>query len=390
MLNQDNYTLPSKDTHRTKHSSLFYTKTYRHYNPLQVGYYEDIEIDEKKLACHFGAKRPKEKVEIAIIAEEIGYNSNNREFRTLLIERPLVCPTSRPQLIRSILGPLTPLRSTSLAFARQRKLERSKQLRHHDDCAKYLECVSNELTTNLEGEVGRLQSNYIILSQYLQDAATRIKQLVEQYIPKFEFKIEQSGIRVSETIRRSIRLAVENHVVHLLHGKLITTIHDLHEKDDEILIEKFKLISNSKVTLCELGAQKIFADFSPDQDLLREFKQLTSLQSPIAIVSALLKLVDSINLALNQSVRLRRLMGTTTIGLSGDKPNQTVSICSDDLIASFVFILAKATPNNLYSLTEYLNTFGWSSCSNDQPAYYVATLELVIQYISNYNASQVA
>lgn len=187
-----------------------------------------------------------------------------------------------------------------------------------------------------------------------------------------------------ETSRRGIRISVENYLVHLLHGKLVVALQNLHEPQDNLLLNKFDLINLDGLTICQLGAQDVFSEFQVNDKLLIELRLLPELQSPLAIVSALIRCVDLISEILNQSVRFRRLLGLIDTERSF---SSNISICSDDLIASFVYSLAKARPRNLFSVIKYLEIFGWSSAAKDQAAYYTATFHIVIQYILNYTPS---
>lgn len=357
-------------------------KTFRHYTPLQVSYYEDIEIDNRKLIIHQNKKKPFGKIIVNILAEEIGYNVHNKEYKMILIEKPLFSTTSISKpLIGTILAPLSPTNSSSTITRHSLKsLKPSKPLRGHDDCSKYLEFISQKVTTDLEMEVKRLQSNYMILYKYLDDAAKRIKNLTENYTPKYELIIEGKSNLICDSIRQSILLSVENYVIYLLHGKLMASIYNKHENDDKILMKKFNEIQKSKLNICQLGAQTAFEDFILEEEILNHIRRLSSLQSPLAIVSNLVKLFELISEGLNQSVRFKNLIADC------DGENDVVSICSDDLIATLVYSMAQAKPTNLYSLCKYLDTFGWSSSSKDQAAYYTATFQIVIHYVFNYNS----
>jgi hypothetical protein len=370
-----------------------------HYNQLQMGNFDDIEMEGKKLICYRNSTNPNEKLIVNMISEEIGYNMFSREFRTVIVDRPLALPVqSRRPLVsfKGILGPLS-LRSPSSLAKRQRTyLINSRALTHHDECAKYLEFISQDLTISLENEVKRLHSNYIILSQYLQDAAKRTKDIAETYIEKYELLLETSSrgrFEICDVIHKSIQLSVENYVIYLMHGKLMATIQICYECEDSLLDEKFDLMLASKLTICQLGAQKEFSAFEPDDELMLLLRQLPNLQSPLAMVSCLMKLVDLISDNLNQSVRFERLLGDssknnhhreTELLLATSVSKDPVPICSDDLIASFVYCLPRAKPNNLFSTMRYLEIFGWHTIEKEQASYYLATFESAVEYILNF------
>lgn len=374
-----------------------------HYNQLQMGNFEDIEVENKKLVCYRNTRNPSEKLIVNIIAEEIGYNVFSREYRTLLVDRPLVLPVPPRQIMtafKGILAPLSPRSPTILAAAKRQRahLLSSRMLAHHDDCAKYLEFISQELTMNLENEIKLLQSNYIILSHYLPDAAKRTSDIATRYTEKYELILESSSrgqFEVCDIIQKSIQLSVENYVVYLMHGKLMAATHDCYEREDSLLELKFNLLLASRLTICQLGAQKEFAAFAPDEELLRLLRRLPNLQSPLAMVSCLMNIIDLIGNSLNQSVRFERLLlsGSDSFQLEAEQLLATsastnpVPICSDDLIASFVYCLPRARPNNLFSTLRYLEQFGWLSVAKDQASYYLATFESSIEYILNFNPS---
>lgn len=353
----------------------------RHFNPLQVSNFEDIELDGRQLFVYRNDKKTSDRMVVNILAEEVGYNIYNKEYKIILIDQPLSISTNKPFTVGNIFAPLSPANTMIQRKRLTKLLKPPKPLKSHDDCSKYLEYISQELTTDLELKVKRLQSNYMILSSYLNDAASRIKKLTENYIPKYEMSIEDKNNTICESVRQAIRLSVENYVVYLLHGKLMASIYNKHEKDDKILMKKFEDIRNSKMTICHLGAQKAFEDFILNEEILRHIKRFCSLQSPLAIVTNLVKIFDSISEALNQSVKFKNVIGNE------EDEHDVVSICSDDLIATLVFSLAHSRPTNLYSIGKYLDTFGWSSNEKDQAAYYTATFQIVIHYVFNYKKS---
>lgn len=346
-----------------------------HYTSLQAGSSNDIEIEGKKILYHLDKKRPMNKLEVNILAEEIGYNAQNKEYKTLLIDRPLVVPTSK-QILRSFLSPIAANR-----LSRRQKAPRS--LKDHDDCSKYLEYLSQQVTTQFEIEVKRLQSNYMILSRYLDDAAKRMRDLAENYVIKYEAELGAQGNPICDSVKRAIRISVETYIVHLLHGKLMASIYSLHEKDDEILTKNFGQIRESRLSVCQLGAQLAYADFTPSTELIAELKRLPLLQSPLAAISCLVRIIGHITECLSASVRFKHLLGETQPG------DGLTSICSDDLIASFVYSLAQVQPPNLYSMAKYLETFGWSSAARDQAAYDAATFQIVIQYVYSQSTSNI-
>lgn len=334
-------------------------------------------MDNNQLIVYLDKKKTMRKV-VNILAEERGYNVNNKEYKTLLIDTPLLTLPNKSFIV-SLFSPLSPRNST---HQRNRIKKPPKPIQDHDDCLKYLEYISHEITIDLERDIKRLQSNYLILSKYLEDAAERIRNLAEDYIPRYEVAIGLSNETVCDSIRQIIRLAVENHIVHLMHGKLMASIFNNHRRDDEVLSRKLNEIHRAKLTICQLGAQSTFSNFIVTDETHQELKRLSSLQSPLAVVSSLIKLVGLISDALNQSVKFKYLAGDC--GTREEK----VLICSDDLIASFVYVLANTKPVNLFCISRYLETFGWTSIAKDQAAYYTATFQIVIQYIYNYTSEQ--
>lgn len=347
-----------------------------------MGHSDNIEIKGRQLIVHFRKTRNRaaQQLSVEILAEQIGYNVNNKEYKTILIDRPLLAPDSGgsssgsgsiggPLLLRSILSP------TFRPSPKKRRRQPPRALLDHNDCFQYLECLSHSVTKDLESDVKRLQSNYLILAEYLDDAATRIRDLVECYLARYAtLATADDDESLSDSVRRSICLSIENVAVHLLHNKLMAAIKLSHKDDDKLLLEKFQAIRDAKLNICQLGAQTFFDEFVLNEEILRELRQLPTLESPQEIVSCLMRSVALISEALNQSVRFKLLMGT------GDK----ATICSDDLIASFVFALAKAKPNHLYSVSKYLEIFSWHSSARDQAAYYVATFQIVVQYVLGY------
>lgn len=339
-----------------------------------MGFTDDIELDSNQLIVYLDKKKTTRK-NVNILAEERGYNVDNKEFKILLIDQPLLAQPNKSFIV-SLLSPKTS------ANLRNKIKKPAKPIANHDDCLKYLEYISHNITMDLERDVRRLQSNYIILSKYIADAAEKIRNLAEEYIPRYELAIGLNNSTVCDNIRQIIRISVENYLVHLMHGKLMTSIFNKHKVDDITLMRKLNEIYRAKLTICQLGAQSIFSNFIITDEIQLELDGLSTLQSPLAMVSSLISLVELISESLNQSVKFKYLSGEC--GTREEK----VLICSDDLIASFVFVLAHTKPANLFSISKYLETFGWTSIAKDQAAYYTATFQIVCQYVYNYDGAR--
>lgn len=320
--------------------------------------------------CYLVKKRPAETIQVNILSEERGYNASNKEYKTLLIDRPLFAEVSKP-LIRNILNYRSRNSLTSL------RLTKESQLKNHEDCSRFLEGISQQVVSDLECDVRRLHSNYMILSHYLTDAANRHKELAECYIAKFEnsFEIEESSNY--DGLKRSIRIAVENYVVYLMHGKLMAAVYQHYAGEEDVMRRNYARIDSTKSTVCDLGAQQSFVNFSVTNDLLTELSKLPLLQSPLSIVNCLIKVTRMISQSLSGCVAFERVLSL----IEGE---EQVSICSDDLIASFTFTLAHANISNLFSVSKYLEIFGWSTIERDQAAYCMATFQIVMQYILHY------
>lgn len=320
--------------------------------------------------CYLVKKKPAEAIKVNILSEERGYNAYNREYRTLLIDRPLFAEVSRP-LIKNILNYRNRNSLTSL------RLTKESQLKDHEDCSRFLEAISQQVVSGLECDVRRLHSNYMILSQYLTDAANRHKELAESYIGKFENCFEIGEASNCDSLRRSIRIAVENYVVYLMHGKLMAAVYQQYSQEEYILKSNYARIESTTSTVCDLGAQQSFVNFSVTNELLSEMNKLPLLQSPLSIVNCLIKVTRMISQGLTGCVAFERVLNPI-------EDDEQLSICSDDLIASFTFALVRANVSNLYSVSKYLEIFGWSTIERDQAAYCIATFQIVVQYILDY------
>lgn len=367
----------------------------------------DIEIDGKKLIVKFDRNKINTKEQtnkkhqvndkpliINIIGEEMGYNVKNKEYKTILIDRPLIMDSFYHNRKGSPILALSKRLTSGSQFKNPPQLIQrigpKRCLRDQGDCSRYLESISQEITVSLEFDVRLMQSNYIILSKFLDDASQRIKSICEFYVPKYEQKLSQttdspnSDIIYQPTIDQAIRISIENYIIYLLHGKLMASIFALYEQHDNKMISKFDEIQKLSPNISTLGAQKIFSDFHITDDLVHEIASLPNLQSPLAIMSCISRSIELINDCLNQNVKFKSLIGMDN---SSSQTNDLVTICSDDLIACLVYCFINVKPTKLYSISKYLSTFGRTSTSRD--AYYAATFQLVVQYIYSYaNTSQ--
>lgn len=354
-------------------STTTLTQTRSHYTPMQAGFIEDIKILDKKL-IYRPAKHKYTQVHMNILAQEIGYNMHQKEWRTLLIERPLVEPSQRPLLL-TILAPLSPAALTRPVF----KFRASQSFRTHEDCHRYLAYISNTATNRLEVDAKKLRSTYMILSQYIEDACDKIRNLVETHAAVFVRIVERKGYTVCDTALKAINLAVETYVVHLMHTKLFASLKSSHLAEERFLCTSYEHIVDTKADICQLGAQSAFESFDPSDALIGELRRMTTLQSPLAVTQSLMTCMRHLTECLNSCVR-RCLDIHCALQDASDK---AVTICSDDLIASLIYSLAHAKPSNLYTIARYIMLFGWNSNAKDQPAYYSATLQIVVQYLTS-------
>jgi len=451
-----------------------------HFNPLQASHdLDDIELDGNKLICNWRKKNTSSKETktptrqelqslesrsiVRILGAEIGYNAHNKEYKIILIDRPLVrqaqmvaASVESEQDVDSIgggdseefmretdnkLG--TPMLRLTEIFARGAKrrddhqpagselelarrphwqgsggrkvnVSAKKSLRNQDDCFNFLDSISAQLTYELETHMKGLQSSCITSDNvfHLDDVASQLRQVADDYVEKFD-KLLESQLAVGEKkhsmswqqyahrYRKKSRLAVENYLVHLMHGKLMVAVQESCKRDDELLDQRLKKLSRERLTIGQLGAQECFSAFQASGQLIDLICQLPSLQSPLAMVNELLTIVHLISESLAQSVQFRPLvcamddLSKVCDRLNGGQthqvlvPNslqqqynrQTAPICSDDLIAALIFVMAQARPQHYCSVVKYLELFGWTASSQDQEAYFTATLQIVVQYI---------
>lgn len=358
-----------------------------HYNPLQASYITEIELDNNKLICHLSATKNDlaSKLVVSILGEVVGYNQYQTRYRVLIIDKLLYQPQTPPanpnrvSLVKSFLAStFSPVVKVRRDRSRAR-LKPPRPLLDHASCTVFLESISQHITMDLEADVKRLQSGQLIQPSCLDNVATQVKKLIDSYVARYEDLTPTGNGVLRELARRDIQLSVENLVVYLLHAKIFGSIQRCHARSDRRLLKRFQEIYASKMTICQLGAQAAFADFTLSDELALELVSLPNLQCPLAVVRSLVRSVDLIHEGLNHSILLTNLAGR-----AGLVDGERVSICSDDLIATFVHALAQVRPANLFSLSKYLEMFGWSSYSRDRPAYCTATFQLVVQYVFNY------
>lgn len=432
-----------------------------HFNPLQAGeYIDDIEIDGRKLICktnnsntdNYNRSNNHQMIIAKILAQEIGYNIHHKEFRTILIDRVLVSDDrlksrissstlsvdDSPRLFRRLLGPLMGNYYSSVKSINQYEMstmmdtdKRQKQLQHKkyritletcQDCRKYLDGISENLTLQLDENITQIKSTHqmehISSIQQLSNFAELLHKLTSGFIPQYERAIQMlisnkeanTPTFLDGPINRCLTLAIENYIVSCLHNELFETIRNFCNKEDTVLLDRLRQITKSRLNVCQLGAQEYFSEYQPSDELISLIRQLPKEQNPISIVNNLMKLMDLVTESINQSVEFRRLLCGSLKGFQLEETSggsdtsssyssgssiasndaglfqqlnhqRAVSICSDDLIATLIYSLAAARPENFYSLMKYLELFGWSSTRRDQAEYFTVTLQSVVHYI---------
>lgn len=374
------------DSSLASHHILIPSKLLKfHFSPLQPDYISEIELDNNKLICHRRQveNEPARKFEVNILGQVVGYNQHHARYRVVVVDKLLFEPQpvslvpSRVSLVKSFLAsrfsPAARLRSERY------RLRPPRPLIDHTSCVDFLESISQRVTTDLEADVRQFQQDELARPGYLSELEMRIRRLADCYSMRYENQAPIGRGVLRDLGRRDIQLSVENYIVYLLHAKLFARLQSYNARSDRRLLKRFQDIYASKLSICQLGAQEAFGEFSLSDELAIELVGLPSLQSPLSVVTSLVRSVDLIHEGLNQSIMLKNLTGSAELA-----QGERVSICSDDLIATFVYALAQVRPANLYTLSRYLDMFAWSSTVRDRPAYCAATFQLVIQYVFNY------
>ncbi|XP_060078383.1 ankyrin repeat domain-containing protein 27-like [Ylistrum balloti] len=319
-----------------------------------------LEENGKELRTGDGFSCP---YKVKILSEELGYNKDYKPFKILVIEKPL-----------------DTFNQVTSSQARDRK--RSERISDKDNALSVKECreiLSEEygqVTKSLDDSIRVFEANYMILTEYMDDACQRLQDISMAAVEKCLKCGQKQQKGKSQMTREELDTLMESYVVGSVYTKLFHAICDKLRADDECLLQKCKQLEG--VTSDKL---KVSQDFTcPLPGAVVELATVDGLRTPLEKLHCLKATIDCITETIMSHV-IDTHQSSISLVPSQDIPRLT----SDDLIPILVTVIAQARCTHLASNMFYIEKFHWSAEINDRDnlSYCMVTFKAAVQYMIN-------
>ncbi|XP_042905491.1 ankyrin repeat domain-containing protein 27 isoform X2 [Parasteatoda tepidariorum] len=328
------------DRHILKPSPFFKS----HFVTTDLNNSLNFEIEDGKI------KTPMES--ISILMEETAYNEDYKPYKIFITEKPLCCSNKD----KDEQGCNSNLRKTE-------KISLNK-------CTAFLlsfpECL--EVMKLLDTRISVFNSSYMILPEYLLDAAIKLQSTINWAVSEF---IEFLSYRpVIDYSRNDISAAIENYTMFHVHDKVFPVVKKSCLEEDKKLTQKLLSLYDSHVTPDQLGVQEAFCCQTPSA--IVELASLNSRGSPAEKLNCLLSTLE----VLNQDVE-NFLLETCYLVRNRDVPCLT----SDDLIPLLAFVIVQSRPQYFISNLQYVQNFCWENSPADKLSFGLVTFQAAKEFL---------
>ncbi|KAK7475050.1 hypothetical protein BaRGS_00033731 [Batillaria attramentaria] len=274
---------------------------------------------------------------VKIISEELAYNKEYKQYRILILNQPLD-PKFQKQ---------TPAEGEEAGKRLHTALERVDQ------------------------GVRLFSRNYMVLPDYLTDAASRLEDLCTDAV---ELCLRQADRKLASDLmwRDVLGAAVESYILGGVHEKVFEVVCTRFAEDDQYLVSKIQSQLQG-ISAKSLGIKSKFA--CPLPTAVAELKRLDDLTTPREQLYCLKSVIDNITAGITS--HLARDNPPHLAALSQDEPCLT----SDDLIPIMVSVIAQTSCPHLQSHVFYMENFVWASSAKDDLSYCLVTFKAAVQYI---------
>ncbi|XP_046356366.1 putative uncharacterized protein DDB_G0284213 [Haliotis rufescens] len=299
-----------------------------------------------------------EKITVKILNEELAYNKEYKHYKILVIERPL-----------------DPIYHTKHSSKEQRNGELYTPRVSLQECKAFLKSFAEYTVVlkSLDESIFRFNKNYMVLKNYLQDAASRLENMAADAIEKCT-KCTKHRLYSDPKFREALSGSIESYVLGSVHQKVFTVVCEEFAADDKLLSQQCQKLSG--VTPEYLGVR---AEFScPLPSAVVELAHLDGLTTPRAKQLCLKSTVDNVTEGLNAFVRENQQPN-----LQGQSSGGDACLTSDDLIPILVTVIAQAKCRHLQSDIYYMENFTWFSTTKDMDnvSYCLVTFKAAVEYM---------
>ena len=281
-----------------------------------------------------------------IIYEEVGYDDNYNEYQTLVLDRPLDPKYSYT--------PLKNRTTTAITDAITQGEIEWRAMSTYDTARDFL-----------NRQIGNFNDHYTILTDFLDHAVSKIKEMCEQTMKK-TFPLTSN--KLESNCVTSLWIYIENYTLMKAYDKVFyVCCKKCKSKDHEL----FKYMSSHQdITIEDLDVPTSF-DFDYNAAKYR-ISELSTNHTPFAKLKCI---ADALDLIISESHSLptqeKKLYNV----------QDTPPITADILIPLFSFVLLRAQVSLLCANLFYLNSFSWHTLHLPKLSYAVVTFQASLQLI---------
>ncbi|KAL5017334.1 hypothetical protein ScPMuIL_006923 [Solemya velum] len=301
--------------------------------------------------------------QIQILSEELGYNKNYQPYKILIIERPLD-------------SSLLPKKASFTQNAAKSITVPTSYIESHTFLSSLPKV--DKVLSRLDESIAQFSTNYMVLKEYLGDAAKRLQEIHLQYVQLCIDECSQDLLS-SSMFHDAVFTAMENYIMASVKKKLFSVICDRCEREDRLLEQRCNQLTG--VSMEKLGVRKELA--CPVPTAVVELASLDIFTTPLEKIHCVKSTIDNITTSIDSFIQANQNPEI----LLEDIP----CVTSDDLIPLLVMVIAKSQCRYLASNVFYMENFHWSANGRGQDnlSYCLVTLKAALEYLKTTDFSYV-
>ncbi|XP_059169251.1 ankyrin repeat domain-containing protein 27-like isoform X2 [Physella acuta] len=301
--------------------------------------------------------------DVEILGEELAYNKEYKQYKILILSQPL---------------------DTKFIFKKDSAVKTQENNLYKPklsvtDCESFLYSFAEfkEVLDRLQLDIKHFLKHYMVLPDYLDDAANRLKDMTYKALKEMISKLKapmNSDVKLKEAIAGSI----ESFIMNAVYEKTFAVIQEHLLVKDQSLFAKCERIQ--QIRAHEMGVRKEFC--CPLPSAIDELSRLPSLHTPREKLTCLKCTIDniteSITAFINEGIEL----------LQAIQPTDQACITSDDLLPILVTVIAKAKCRYLHSDMFYMEHFMWVSTDLDNLGFCLVSFKAAVEYMMKTDFSE--
>ncbi|XP_041358464.1 ankyrin repeat domain-containing protein 27-like isoform X3 [Gigantopelta aegis] len=297
-------------------------------------------------------------VKVKIVSEELAYNKNYKPYKILITDRPFDPSFQSTKTLAD--AQYDSVCSPKVSFL---------------ECKKFLQSFAEYslVLRELDDSIKLFNNNYMVLKDYLDDAANRLEKTVNHAVEKC-LKCTKMKYHSDVKFRETLSGAVESYVLGSVHNKVFPVICDRFRLEDDGLLSKCRRLNG--VLPETLGVKKEFSCALPSAVV--ELARIDALCTPYEKLMCVKAAIDSVTEGVNAHVLKNQ---QPLLHVHGRKDH--LCLTSDDLILLLVTVIAQAKCLHLKSDLFYIEVFSWFSMAKDidSLSYCLVTYKAAVEYM---------